>query len=433
MNHVDDPHDLLEPTASGSAPPDANESTGSDNITELQNAVHRDESLALIELAVLTFIFALTVVGNLCVLVALNARRSKMTRMYYFLVHLCVSDLTTAFFTVLPQLGWDATYRFRGGNFFCKCVKYGQILGPYLSSYVLVVTAVDRYQAICFPLSNCSWTPTKSKLLVSLAWAVSLLCCVPQLFVFSYQEVAPGVYDCWGTYIEPWGLRAYVTWYALSVFFIPLLVLVFTYVCICRAIWQNLYLKRKSSDVEGRGKAYRFKSPQGSAAADTDSSLHIRGPLVPRSHSSARGLSRAKIKTVKITVVVISFYIICSSPFICVQMWMYWGTGLDMSDAWTNATVTILMLLNSLNSCVNPWIYLFFNRNLVQALRQQVCCCCCRQDRTVDGSNPRGTGGLLPEITTQGTDINVSRQSSPVCSTPRKTFDSIDMGVRRHP
>ncbi|KAH7966526.1 hypothetical protein HPB49_017218 [Dermacentor silvarum] len=96
-----------------------------------------------------------------------------------------------------------------------------------------------------------------------------------------------------------------------------------------------------------------------------------------------------------------------------------------------DATVTILMLLNSLNSCVNPWIYLFFNRNLVQALRQQVCCCC-RQDKTVDGSHPRGTGGLLPEITTQGTDINISRQSSPVNSTPRKTFDNIDMGVRRH-
>ncbi|KAH9369803.1 hypothetical protein HPB48_011645 [Haemaphysalis longicornis] len=34
------------------------------------------------------------------------------------------------------------------------------------------------------------------------------------------------------------------------------------------------------------------------------------------------------------------------------------------------------MLLNSLNSCVNPWIYLFFNRNLVEALRARLCACC---------------------------------------------------------
>ncbi|KAH8042387.1 hypothetical protein HPB51_022195 [Rhipicephalus microplus] len=40
-----------------------------------------------------------------------------------------------------------------------------------------------------------------------------------------------------------------------------------------------------------------------------------------------------------------------------------------------DAIVTILMLLNSLNSCVNPWIYLLFNRNLMNALRHQVCRC----------------------------------------------------------
>ncbi|KAL1430932.1 hypothetical protein MTO96_014358, partial [Rhipicephalus appendiculatus] len=305
MNIVDDAQELFQPT-SGPAPVDAN---GSDNITELENAVHRDESLALIELAVLTFIFALTVAGNSCVLVALNARRSKMTRMYYFLVHLCVSDLTTAFFTVLPQLGWDATYRFQGGNLFCKCVKYGQILGPYLSSYVLVVTAVDRYQAICFPLSNCSWTPTKSKLpgvlgmgrITALLRASAVRVQLPgggtgsvRLLGHLHRTVGPA------------RLRHVV----------------------CR--------ERLLHPAAGaRLHAYRFKSPQGDAASGTDSSSYVRGPLVPRSHSSARGLSRAKIKTVKITVVVISFYIICSSPFICVQMWMYWGSGLDMSDAWT--------------------------------------------------------------------------------------------------
>uniref|UniRef100_A0A147BDG1 Putative vasopressin v1a receptor n=1 Tax=Ixodes ricinus TaxID=34613 RepID=A0A147BDG1_IXORI len=291
----------------------------------------RDESLAQIELGVLTAIFTFTVIGNTTVLAALAARRSKMSRMYYFLLHLCVSDLITAFFTVLPQLGWDATYRFRGGNLACKTVKFGQLLGPYLSSYVLVVTAADRYQAICFPLSNCSWTPTKSKLLISAAWVASLLCCVPQVFIFSYQEISPRVFDCWGTYVEPWGLRAYVTWYGVSVFFVPLAVLSFTYVCICRSIWRNLYLKRKSSDAESwkGSRAYRFK---GTAQNGTKQDSSFVGP---RSHS-VRGLSRAKIKTVKITVVVIALYVVCSSPFICVQMWMYWSPDADMADTWTN-------------------------------------------------------------------------------------------------
>ena len=37
------------------------------------------------------------------------------------------------------------------------------MLGPYLSSYVLIITAVDRYQAICNPLGNCTWTPKRSQ------------------------------------------------------------------------------------------------------------------------------------------------------------------------------------------------------------------------------------------------------------------------------
>ena len=35
---------------------------------------------------------------------------------------------------------------FYGGSAVCKAVKYAQVLAPYLSSYTLVMTAVDRYQ-----------------------------------------------------------------------------------------------------------------------------------------------------------------------------------------------------------------------------------------------------------------------------------------------
>jgi hypothetical protein len=64
----------------------------------------RDENLALIEVATLGTLFVLIVFGNCCVLLALALRRLKMTRMYYYLLHLCISDLITGFFTVLPQL-----------------------------------------------------------------------------------------------------------------------------------------------------------------------------------------------------------------------------------------------------------------------------------------------------------------------------------------
>lgn len=51
----------------------------------------------------------------------------------------------------------------------------------------------------------------------------------------------------------------------------------------------------------------------------------------PRIHSM-QGLTRAKIKTVKITLVVITCYVLCSSPFILSQLWTQWWPGAQESS-----------------------------------------------------------------------------------------------------
>jgi arginine vasopressin receptor 1A len=66
--------------------------------------------------------------------------------MYFFILHLSIADILTAFFTLLPEFAWTFTFpKFYGGNIVCKGVKVLQSVGPYLSSYTLVMTAVDRF------------------------------------------------------------------------------------------------------------------------------------------------------------------------------------------------------------------------------------------------------------------------------------------------
>lgn len=131
-------------------------------------------------------------------------RKLKINRMYFFLVHLSIADLITGLFNVLPQLAWEAMGQFYGGYVLCKMVKFLQILGPYLSSYVLVMTAIDRYQAICHPLSNSSSQSTsRSRWMIFGAWLISLFSCSPQLFIFSYQNIGTlgnVHYECWATF-----------------------------------------------------------------------------------------------------------------------------------------------------------------------------------------------------------------------------------------
>ncbi|XP_076372897.1 oxytocin receptor-like [Tachypleus tridentatus] len=370
----------------------------------------RNENIARAEVGVLTTIFILTIIGNTCVLVALAMKRINMTRMHYFLLHLCVSDLITAFFHVLPQLAWDATHRFYGGNVLCKIVKYLQILGPYLSSYILMATAIDRYQAICFPLTSYTWTPHKSKVMIFGAWAISLLCCSPQAFIFSFQQVSsdPVVFDCWGTFIQPWGEKVYVLWYTVSQFFIPLLVITFTYVRVTKTVCNNYYLKGRISGTilqpMIRGRSYRFMGRGEVEIYNLNDLSAIRANChenvsEPRSHCrSVRDLSRAKVKSIRITIVVIACYILCSTPFLVVQLWAYWSPYAQNSSVWKGPTVAILMLLASLNSCVNPLIYLAFNHNLIIALKQ-VCCRGVLRDvlaQSAESYNKNNTGRSSP-------------------------------------
>lgn len=57
---------------------------------------------------------------------------------------------------------------------------------------------------------------------------------VCQVFIFSRSEVAPGEYECWGHFAEPWGLKAYVTWMTVAVFLLPALIITICQVILAR-------------------------------------------------------------------------------------------------------------------------------------------------------------------------------------------------------
>ena len=63
----------------------------------------------------------------------------------------------------------------------------------------------------------------------------------------------------------------------------------------------------------------------------------------PRIHSM-QGLTRAKIKTVKITLVVITCYVLCSSPFLCVQLWAQFWPGAQETALWKGTFIFLFQL-----------------------------------------------------------------------------------------
>ncbi|XP_057337210.1 vasopressin V1a receptor-like isoform X1 [Microplitis mediator] len=321
----------------------------------------RDENLATWEIAVLVINLIITIIGNCFIFFALYLRRyhgrqRKLTRMYFFMLHLSIADFITGIFNVLPQLAWDITFRFQGGSGLCKIIKFLQPFGNYLSSYVLTATAIDRYQAICYPFNYCRTSSLKSRVMVYGAWSLSFVLCIPQVIVFSYQEISPGVWDCWASFTLPYGERIYVTWYSITVFLLPFLVLLYTYASICANIRRNTEISDRFDHVNN-AKKINFSNKN-------------RQPLI----------SRAKIKTVKQMITVVSLYVITSSPFIGCQLWATWDPQAANSSFINGPAFTILTLMSSLTSCVNPWIYLGFNRELRIILSNYLKKMLCRQN-----------------------------------------------------
>ncbi|KAI7807375.1 oxytocin receptor b [Triplophysa rosa] len=349
-----------------------NSSRGNDSagLNQTTNPLKRNEEVAKVEVTVLVLILLFALAGNLCVLLAIHTSKHGQSRMYYFMKHLSIADLVVAVFQVLPQLIWDITFRFYGPDILCRLVKYLQVVGMFASTYMLVLMSTDRCLAIWQPLR--SLRRRNDRFYVIASWIMSLLFSAPQVYIFSLKEVGDGVYDCWGDFIQPWGAKAYVTWISLTIYVIPVAILSVCYGLISYKIWQNFKLKTRREQCLSL-------TPR-----------PAKGPALSRV-SSVKLISKAKIRTVKMTFVIVLAYIICWTPFFFVQMWSAWD---PMAPREALAFI-IAMLLASLNSCCNPWIYMFFAGHLFRDLMERCVtasnCGCKRQWRS---RNHLGTGAI---------------------------------------
>uniref|UniRef100_A0A673L237 Vasopressin V2 receptor-like n=1 Tax=Sinocyclocheilus rhinocerous TaxID=307959 RepID=A0A673L237_9TELE len=304
----------------------------------------RDISLAKAEIGILGLVLALTTLGNGFVLWVLLRRRKYNAPMHLFMVNLCVADLVVAFFQVLPQLVWDITERFQGPDVLCRSVKYLQIVGMFASSYMIVAMTVDRHNAICCPLKY-SEISDIFPMLFSL-----------QVFIFSRSEVSPGVFECWGNFAEPWGLKAYVTWMTIATHISSPDVLprIQTHP---HTIWSNsTAVQTPTLNSVPHRNSYNTTTEYSNASSNPSFPPY---PL----HPPLTGVSKAMSKTVRMTLVIVLVYTLCWSPFFIVQLWAAWDPNPPDQVAFT-----ILMLLASLNSCTNPWIYTAFSSSVSREL-----------------------------------------------------------------
>lgn len=90
--------------------------------------------------------------------------------------------------SVPTDIIWRKTVHWIAGNVACKVIRFLQVVVTYSSTYVLVALSIDRYDAITHPM-NFSGSWKRARLLVALAWIVSIVFSAPILVLYEEKMV----------------------------------------------------------------------------------------------------------------------------------------------------------------------------------------------------------------------------------------------------
>ncbi|XP_058129099.1 cardioacceleratory peptide receptor-like [Anopheles ziemanni] len=295
------------------------------------------------QFAVMWVLFTVIVLGNSAVLVTLMLNRTRKSRMNFFIKQLAIADLCVGLLSVLTDIIWRITVVWRAGNAACKAIRFVQACVTYASTYVLVALSIDRYDAITHPM-NFSGCWSRARRLVAAAWSFSILFSLPITYFYE-ERLIQGKMQCWIDLVEAWRWQLYMCWVSGSLFVVPALIISACYAIIVRTIWAK-----------------------GTILGPIDRTHNGMADLASRRASSRGIIPRAKVKTVKMTIVIVIVFVVCWSPYIIFDLLQVFG---KIPPTQTNVAIaTFIQSLAPLNSAANPLIYCLFSTQVCRMIKR---------------------------------------------------------------
>ncbi|XP_077991065.1 prolactin-releasing peptide receptor-like [Glandiceps talaboti] len=348
--------------------------------------LHEDWRAALT--SAFSFNIAISIIGNLVVLLVLVFGRSK-SDLNIFLINLALADLTMAIFC-MPFTFTTIMYgHWIFGAGMCPTVIFLQQVSVIVSIYTLTAIGIDRYFAVIYPL-KIRVTKHRSKILLGSIIVLAVTLAVVQT---AFTHIRRSSHDGQGIYFcQEWSpsnnfLEAYEVFIVMTTYFIPLVVLMFTYVRIGRKLWGRI--------IPGNADRSRDKS-----------------------HASS------KKKVIKMLIVVVVMFAVCWLPlhiFNLVAKFnpiVYHVEDLEAQDRIRKINACVLWLAMS-NSFMNPIIYSFMNDGFRADLKYMYTysiCQCKRPQKQVyftSSRRERRTRSLYSTSTSFLTNTKLNRVLAP--------------------
>ncbi|XP_077978104.1 neuropeptide Y receptor type 2-like [Glandiceps talaboti] len=269
--------------------------------------------------------------GNSMVCFVVWKVKKMHTSTNYFIVSLAVADFITSVFLIPLHLGINIRIPAGvPGDMLCRLVMSKYPLWVSFTASVLNLTCVtlERYLAIVYPLKyHAFFTKNKAKLMIGAVWTAATLSMSFMLYVF---------YSRRGTCVLTWPSMAVRIVVGIIIFFVvylgPLTVMAYSYRQMLSALKTETAPNNASAGIS--------------------------------SHSSME-IVIARRRLIKLLLIIVTTFAICWTPNQFLYLAYSFYADVDFVSWYYHLTVLVAFC----NSCMNPIIYAFKNRQYRLALK----------------------------------------------------------------
>ncbi|XP_056023095.1 adipokinetic hormone/corazonin-related peptide receptor variant I-like isoform X8 [Ostrea edulis] len=277
---------------------------------------------------IITFgvIFLIGALGNIAFFVTLLCSRNRKSPTNFFLIHLSTADLLVMFVIPVGEMIHNATVAWRGGNFLCKLYRFLWNFGQNTTTFLLCSISIDRFLAFVFPLKFITQSSKTRSIMAGSAWVVGALFSIPESVIF-HVETHPKhktFTQCVTFNFFPSDNHelAYNLFNLITLYALPLLIITTSYSLI---LWE---ISKKTKQCKEETKCLSTRS-------------RLR-------RSSVGNMERARIRTLKMTLVIVSVFVVCWTPYFVLSAWWWFDRNLGILTSARGFRAMTSMLTNTI-------------------------------------------------------------------------------------